>query len=715
MENSKAKILIAEDSAIQAEKLRRLLTAEGYTVLVAKDGAEGLVKARESKPNLVISDIMMPGMNGFELCQQIKKDPDLCATPVILLTSLSDPVDVINGLECGADNFIVKPYDEHSMVTRTRQLLLERELQHDEQLQMGVKIHFSGKQYFITSEKKQILELLFSTYESAVKKNRELIETQEELQTLNEQLEERVLERNAILAAEYKARAKAEEAVTAAAKEWEVSFNAMSDGVSIHSTDYLIMNANEALLQMLENGGGEVVGKKCYEVFHGQACPIADCPLSKANGPHKEVTTDIYEPTLDKWLTVTISPVYDSEKRLTRIVHTVRDITERKKLEEQLIHSQKMEVVGELSGGIAHDLNNILTAVVGFSTMIEMHMGDNNPDRDNIRQVLAAADRAAVLTKSLLTFSRKQILNKQPVDANRLIAKTEKFMRQVIQENISLRTIYSRNELIINADSGQIEQVLMNLATNARDAMGSGGIISIETESSEIDAGFVRKYGLGEMGLYAVITFSDNGKGMDPALCRKIFEPFFTTKEVGKGTGLGMSIVYGIIKQHDGFITVDSKPGNGTCFKIYLPLLRIESTAVDKLKPEQTVPEGKETILVVDDDCALREIIGQTFREFGYTVIIAVDGTDAVEKFKKNMDCIDLVIMDVIMPGINGIKVYDEFKKVRPTVNVLFMSGYNNGIIDQNGILGQYTDYIQKPLYPKQVLMKVREMLDRDI
>jgi CheY-like chemotaxis protein len=285
-----------------------------------------------------------------------------------------------------------------------------------------------------------------------------------------------------------------------------------------------------------------------------------------------------------------------------------------------------------------------------------------------------------------------------------------KFLKSIIGEDIDLKVQSCPDALTVNADNGQIEQVLMNLATNARDAMPKGGLLSVETKTVKIDAEYIDTHGYGEPGCYAVISVSDTGEGMAETICKKVFEPFFTTKEVGKGTGLGLSMAYGIIKQHNGFIDVYSELGRGTTFKIYLPLIR-SAHAKYQISKEEILEGGKETILVVDDDASLRQLSEKFLGMFGYTIITAVDGLDALVQFRENRNRIDLVIMDVIMPKMNGEDAFNEMKKINPAVKVIFISGYTGDIIHKRGMLDQSLFFVSKPLNPKKLLSKVREVL----
>ena len=393
---------------------------------------------------------------------------------------------------------------------------------------------------------------------------------------------------------------------------------------------------------------------------------------------------------------------------------TARDITEHKRLEEQLLQSQKMEAVGQLAGGVAHDFNNILSVIMGYAGMLKLGSNLNLQQQEKIDQIITSSEKAAELTKGLLAFSRKQQLATKNVNLNDIIRNLEKFLLRVIGEDVQLRSITHEFNLPVSIDTGQIEQALINLATNARDAMPHGGTLTIETGAQELDANFAHVLGYGTPGsIYAVITVSDTGSGMSGETREKIFEPFFTTKEVGKGTGLGLAIVYGIVKQHNGFIHLYSEPDKGTTFRIYLPLLNSEA-------PAQTAPAGRpaptggnETILVAEDDPSVRALVAEVLGEYGYEVILAEDGQEAVRQFAVNKDKIDLVLMDMIMPGQSGTAAAEEIRQLRKDASILFTSGYTADFISNRGINDEAIELIMKPVQPVELLRKVREILDR--
>jgi PAS domain S-box-containing protein len=409
---------------------------------------------------------------------------------------------------------------------------------------------------------------------------------------------------------------------------------------------------------------------------------------------------------------LTSTAVLDEKARIIAYRGIMKDITERKRLEQQLLQAQKMEAIGQLAGGIAHDFNNILTAIIGFGTLLKIETSKDDLLRSYVTQILTSAERAANLTQALLAFSRRQIISPRPMNLNEIIQGVERLLSRLIGEDIELSTFLTDKELTVMADSGQIETVLMNLATNARDAMPDGGSLIIKTELTEINHEFIKAYGYGRPGFYALISVEDTGHGMDEKTKERIFEPFFTTKEVGKGTGLGLSMVYGIIQQHDGYINVYSEPGKGSTFKIYLPLIKSKVEEAE-LVVHPVLKRGTETVIVAEDDSQVRELIKEVLEGFGYKVMEAADGEDALKVFNENKDRIQLLILDVVMPKKNGKEVYDEIRKVRPDIKAIFTSGYNVDIIHQKGILEEGSDFISKPISPEELLRKVREILDK--
>ncbi len=409
----------------------------------------------------------------------------------------------------------------------------------------------------------------------------------------------------------------------------------------------------------------------------------------------------------------------DLEGRPLRMAGTMTDVTDRRRAEEdktqletQLHHSQKMEAIGQLAGGVAHEFNNIMTAIIGYGHLLVMKTDENSQLRHFASQILTSAERASGLTRSLLTFSRKQITNPHHVVVNETIEKIGKLLSRLIREDIEFRTELSEERLTVLADDGQIEQVLMNLVTNARDAMPGGGALIISTGIATLGEDTVKPRGKGTVGEYARISVTDTGIGMDGKTREKIFEPFFTTKEPGKGTGLGMAIVYGIVREQGGHIGVLSNPGAGTTVSVYLPLIREEGTERG-VPPRPALKTGTGTLLIAEDDDDVRRLDRELFEECGYTVIEAANGREALDLFLEHRDAIDLVMFDVIMPKMNGREVFEEIRKIRSDVKVLFTSGYTGDILNGKGDMGKDFDFVAKPIPPGDLLAKVREVLDR--
>ena len=409
---------------------------------------------------------------------------------------------------------------------------------------------------------------------------------------------------------------------------------------------------------------------------------------------------------------MTATAVRDANGNITAYRGIIRDVTNQRRLEAQLMQAQKMEAIGQLSGGIAHDFNNILTAIMGYASLLKSKTKQDAVLQSYVDQVLTASTRAKNLTKNLLAFSRRQVMNPRPVNVNEIITSLEKMLIQLIREDIELKTLLAPEDLTIMADNGQIEQVLINLVANARDAMPQGGALTIETKLVEINEKYSDRHLFAKQGRHACISVTDTGTGMDEKTKAKLFEPFFTTKEIGRGTGLGLSIVYGIIKQHNGNINVYSEPGLGTTFKIYFPMIKSKP---EKMQPQE-LPEpkgGTETILLAEDDADVRNLAKTILAEAGYRVLEATDGEDAIKVFAEHQDAIQLVLLDVIMPKKNGKEVHNWIKTARPGTKVLFMSGYSADIIFKKGVLEEGLNLISKPVTPPELLNKVREVLDK--
>jgi two-component system cell cycle sensor histidine kinase/response regulator CckA len=408
-----------------------------------------------------------------------------------------------------------------------------------------------------------------------------------------------------------------------------------------------------------------------------------------------------------------VEPLRDSDGQVSGAICMSLDITDRKQLEEQLRQAQKMEAVGRLAGGIAHDFNNLLMVIQGYSDLLVERLPDGDPLRRNAEQIQMASQRASSLTRQLLAFSRKQMLAPKILNVQSVVAEMEKILRRLIGEDVQLETSSAPDLGLIKADRSQIEQVILNLAVNARDAMPQGGRLTIETANVELDASYSHPPAVLSPGRYVMLAVTDNGCGMDAETQAHVFEPFFTTKEKGKGTGLGLATVYGVVKQSGGYVWVYSEPGRGTSFKIYLP--RIEETAVpagrDGQKETQIPERGSETILLVEDEKGVRELAREYLASSGYTVIEAEDGHTALELAAMHVGPIHLLLTDVVMPGISGRELAERVGQIRPGIKIIYMSGYTDQAVVHHGILRNDAVLLQKPFTLMTLAGKLREML----
>ena len=402
----------------------------------------------------------------------------------------------------------------------------------------------------------------------------------------------------------------------------------------------------------------------------------------------------------------------DKDGRVEFYEAFVRDITTQRQLEAQLAQAQKMEAIGRLAGGVAHDFNNLLTVILSYSDLLLEDLPAGSADRDDVTQIRKAAQGASELTRQLLAFSRQQVLQPKVVDLNTAVSGIERLLARVLREDIKLRCALAPDAGTIRVDPGQLEQVLMNLAVNARDAMPQGGLLTIETANVDLDAEYLQAHAMAKPGRYVMLAVTDTGVGMDAATQARIFEPFFTTKEVGKGTGLGLATVQGIVQQSGGFIWVYSEPDHGTVFKIYLPLVDEPVSQTERATAEDT--RGTETVLVAEDVTAVRAVTREMLRRYGYNVLEAADGATALEVAANFKEPIHLLLTDVVMPDLNGRDLAARLQAARADLKVLFMSGYTDDAVVRHGILQQGIAYLQKPFTPESLARKVRTVLDAE-
>ncbi|MDD2734798.1 MAG: ATP-binding protein [Desulfuromonadaceae bacterium] len=502
-------------------------------------------------------------------------------------------------------------------------------------------------------------------------------------------------------------------------KRFRILVEQAVDSFFLFDLDGTIVDVNQRGCESLGYTFETLLTMSLQDIDNGTIYDLSDKALLKNLKPHSPVSTvgmlrRIDGTTFPVEMRIGLMEISGS----LFIMGLARDISERMeaeaekaKLADQLLQSQKMEAIGLLAGGIAHDFNNMLMVISGWGEMLQAKLGNDDKLQYYVKQILVSSEKSADLVSRLLLFSRKHVTNLRKTDLNVLIREIDKFLCRVIGEDILLSLQLHDEPLPVLLDPGQIDQVLINLCTNARDAMPGGGTLSIRTTAVRLDCSDIVPFTPKKPGMYVLLSVSDAGKGMSREVIQRIFEPFYTTKELGKGTGLGLSIVHGIIKQHNGYVDVYSEPGNGTTFKIYLPLI---NAVEDKLPEKVVVPlKGTETILVAEDDDNVRLLMKQVLEEHGYRVIEALDGEDAIHKYLSNREEIGLLLLDVIMPKKNGKEVFDAIRTFDPQAKILFASGYTADLISAKGILEDEMDFISKPVKSNDLLTRIRDILDR--
>ncbi|HEY7149731.1 MAG TPA: PAS domain S-box protein [Gaiellaceae bacterium] len=517
--------------------------------------------------------------------------------------------------------------------------------------------------------------------------------------------------------------------ILAQLRDSEERFRAMFDsaaiGTGVLDLEGRIVTSNRALEQMLGYDKDDLALLSAAELTHpdDRACEV-ELFRELAAGKREEYRLE--KRVLAKsgdvvWAHHTVSLVRDAFTKPKFAIAMLEDITPRKKAEEervrlesQLRQAQKMEAVGQLAGGVAHDFNNLLTAIRGYSEFALSRVGDGNPGlQKDIEEISKSADRASSLTRQLLAFSRKQLLQPRILQLNDVVGEVDKMLRRLIGEDIEVVTVFGRALGRVKADPGQIEQVLVNLVVNARDAMPDGGKLTVETSNVDVDADFAASHAGMSPGRYVMLAVHDTGHGIDAETRSRLFEPFFTTKEQGKGTGLGLATVYGIVKQSGGYIIVESEPGRGATFRVFLHRLEAGVDEVEPLVPfDGERPRGSETVLLVEDEDVVRNLVREILERNGYAVLEARHGGEALELGEQHVEPIHLLVTDVVMPKMSGHELAERLVGIHPETRVLYMSGYADGPIGQQGVLDPQTAVLQKPFSFEDLAQKVRKVLD---
>ena len=510
------------------------------------------------------------------------------------------------------------------------------------------------------------------------------------------------------------ARKRAEEALREANHQLQTLIASAPLAISSVDADGIVQTWNPAAERLFGWTAAEVVGRPVPIVPDEKAEEFAELRRRVMHGESLNGVELVRRKKDGAPITVTLfaAPLRDAKGRVTGILALIEDVTDVKRLEQQVFQAQKMEAIGRLAGGVAHDFNNLLTAILGSTDLLLESLPSDHPGREEAEETRKAALRAADLTRQLLAFSRQQVLAPRVLDLNEIVADLDRMLQRLIGEDIALRTVLAEDLGAVRADPGQLEQVIVNLAVNARDAMPDGGKLTIETLNVELQEAYLAARTVVVPGSYVMLAVSDNGAGMNAATQARVFEPFFTTKPKGQGTGLGLATVYGIVKQSGGYIWLYSEPGRGTTFKVYLP--RVDAP-VESARPDPVIAaslRGSETILLVEDQEEVRNLVRRLLEARGYHVLVAASGHDALRLAAQHGESFDVLVTDVVMPGMSGREVALLLAPAHPTMRVLYLSGYTDESIVRHGMLEPGIAFLQKPFTAEALARKVREVLD---
>lgn len=682
-------ILIIDDNPTNLAVVGTFLSRQGFRVTVAMSGELGLELARNDQPDLIMLDVLLPGIDGFETCRRLKADDRTRAIPVIFITIMTTVEDKLTGFAAGGVDYITKPF-------------------YDEEILARVGAHLRLRQLTRSLEQRnaQLQSAQVALYAVNADLERRVAERTAELVKANAELQEQIRERN-----------RAEAELLAERNLLRTLVDHLPDAIYIKDMQSRFVLANYAMLDLLGlSTTDQLLGKTDTDLFPADmaaqfaADEQAIVETGQALLNHEE---SIVNPRsgASRWVLSSKVPVRDPQGEIVGLVGVTRDITEHKHLQAQLLQAQKMESIGRLAGGMAHDFNNLLTVIVGYAELALDALPADNLLYDNLQAILNATERATALTRQLLAFARKQVLAPEVIDLNELARNLDKLLRRLIGEDVELIVRESPAPALVKADPHQIEQILLNLAINARDAMPDGGRLSIEIANIKREQVCKERRTPAGPAAYVMLAVNDTGVGMSPEVQAHMFEPFFTTKDVGKGTGLGLATCYGIVQQHGGQIAVASQVGQGTSVNVYLP--RASETADFQREHAEArgLPGGTETILLVEDDQMVRQLTLRVLQQLGYTVLEAADGIDGLRVAQRHSGTIDLLLTDIVMPKMSGHVLVERLRKVHPLLKVLFISGYSEGMLGSQRPPERRDALLQKPFTPALLARTVREVL----
>ncbi len=793
------RVLIVEDHADDRKILKLNLEHHGCEVFAAVNGQQALELARAERLDLIISDALMPVMDGYELLRQLQADDELANIPFIFYSAVyTEKEEQELALALGAAAFVVKPLEPKMLWQRLKDILnggslksvgetvlkevddvellhkysrivatkLEEKVRELETAKSAILTERNYYQNVFTSIRdvlviadleRRIVEvnqpacreiygyetaelvgqkssILYADEDSFAAAGKKIFDKSGGIQPTVFEMPMRrkngatfvaeisafkVLDKNGVVThngsiiRDITLRKEAQKALAEARDEWQLTFDAISDIVTVQDLDHRLLRINRATARLLEIDPEEAIGQYCYELFRGSPEPCPDCAIPDISNPSMDYSGEIYNQKFNKTLLSTVSPLKDSDGTVRGVVHFAKDITEQKKLENQLTQSQKMEAIGTLAGGISHDFNNILTGIIGYTEMAETVIPPDHPGQEYLKQVLKGTARATKLIQQIMTFSRQSAPEKKPLHFEKVLREALKLLRSSLPSSIIIEEEIADNCGIVIGDTTQIHQVIMNLATNARQAMEKtdSGIIRVVLQPFIINPEDRALFSGLEAGEYLKLEVCDSGPGMEKELIEKIFDPYFTTKEQGKGTGLGLAVVHGIVKDHGGAIMVYSEPGKGTSFIIILPTQsKVDEELSTKKKIE--LPRGRERIIVVDDEETIAKIEKRLLEQLGYQVTDFSSSRKAFQAFQERPDAFDLILTDMTMPEMNGVELAKKILGLRPDMPIVIASGFSPLINEDSARSKGIREYISKPFKKLELAEKIRKALD---
>ena len=690
------RILIVEDSSTQALHLQAVLEDEGFTVVWAENGAVALEAMGKQEFDFVVTDIEMPEISGYELCAKIKEKEQWRNLPVILLTSRKDPKNIILGLECGADSFFTKPYDAEILVRRIRQLLYNRSLRSQGRMKVGVEISLFGKVITINNEREQILDLLISTFEDIIQTNSELEESQRKLTEANNKIEEYV----DIL----------ENRVRTSEERYRTVFDHLAEGVLICNKHGVVDSVNPAYQSIFGCNESDLGDKRVSDFL---PC-VSDDLEAWMNGEDYHYLPEVKCHQMGGggiFVSCSISRIGSNGG--SEFVCLVHDRTEAKKMEDRLRQSEKMEAIGQLTGGIAHDYNNQLTVIEGAADELGDLLAEDKEGRSLVEMIGTVVQAGKKLTRRLLTFARSQPVEREVIEMATMLDELSTLAAPLLGKQIELNiSIVDDADWRVKLDRSELENALLNLCINAKHAMNDNGRIEIEVMNLRVDDEDATEIGEITPGDYVLVNFSDTGSGIPEEIRAKIFDPFFTTKSSAMGTGMGLAMVYGFIKQSGGQIKVYSEMGVGTTFHIYLPrsMETVLSDSTATVKVRSNIASSLHVFLV-DDDALICRLALKQFKALGHVVETAHTAADALQEIEAGKK-FDLLITDIMLgSGMSGTELADAVKQVRPELKVLFTSGFTEQALLDQSLLQPDVNLLVKPYNRQEIQAAIEKVM----